>query len=402
MPSYRIELRGKSLNMVYTHLKDQRIPIKIKCKPDQFQDKEGNWVKGDPLTNLAIEAKLNEIKEYVKKFYLEYSEYPAPEQMAGFFVRRPKEYAKMKFQQLWEEFMKYKTSQGDFSVGDSRYKHYNTTLNMLLKYKPLLHVRDMNLSFYHSLKEYFKNKMEYSKNTQTTHVKIIKSFMKWACAKGVLDYEDLLMGEMKDKFTTREIIYHPIEELRAMMHEDLEFWPEVAYVRDVYVLQCFIGVRVSDLFGSGWEIGENFLRKIAIKTENSSEEEIVIPLRSEAKGIIKRIMSSGKIEVNISDVEYNRKIKTVGHLCGIKQPVMMVKGKRQFKRGQSYPKNELMSSHVARATFICQMVELDVQTEKIMKMTGIKNHKTIKNYATVIDKTLTDTMLRVERMQASM
>ena len=79
--------------------------------------------------------------------------------------------------------------------------------------------------------------------------------------------------------------------------------------------------------------------------------------------------------------------------------MLIVKGFRKHKPGTIIRKYLIMSSHMARATFICQMISCDIQSKKIMKMTGITEEKTLDHYAEVVDQSLLNSIAKVESLQ---
>jgi hypothetical protein len=62
----------------------------------------------------------------------------------------------------------------------------------------------------------------------------------------------------------------------------------------------------------------------------------------------------------------------------------------QISETNKLPIHEVFSTHNCRATFITIMLLLGIETTKIMKMTGHKNEKEIKTYASFAEKEFTD------------
>jgi integrase len=280
----------------------------------------------------------------------------------------------------------------------NRARNIRTCLSLLLEFNPAIRLSDIDLKWYKKLLEYMHNERGYTHNTIATNVKIIKVFIEWCRDTGIYAYDDKLASQMKQSFVTRDIMYHPIEELRRMMNADLSQHPHLTGTRDRYLLQCFTGLRVSDLMSADWQIGADYLKKVPVKTRKFGEV-LTVPLRPEAKELVARILSKGEMR-HISDQKYNEAIKQLGKVCGIDNDHTIVRGRRQFLAGARIKKYQFMTSHMARATFICQMIEAGVSERIIMKMTGIRNSRTLDHYAEVVDTTLTEVMNEVVKKQS--
>lgn len=396
MPSYQLKQIGNAIYIVYQLGKQQAIATKISVAP-QFFDRtapHGAWFKkGCPdrdNLNIILAERLSELRGFVNRYFQDKKVYPEPRSMRGFFNAGGT--SRESLQVLWNNFCRYQTTKEDKPIGDERLKSYTSMYNHLMAYDAGLKLADMNLEFYTAFKKYLRLELAIGVNSVSKYIKIIKAFLSWAIAQG---HSALPLPELK-KFKAeeadRDICFHESHELQMLMDTDLSKHPHLESTCDDYLLQCFTGLRHSDI-GVRWSDSGGFLRLLTTKTG----EEVVIPIRAEVRWILDKYQ--GRPFPKMENAPYNRQIKDLGLLAGITQEVIMVKGRRKHKPGEALPKYKLMTSHMGRATFICNMIEANVHYKKIMAMTGIKKIETLEHYAAVVDKSLTLDMQEVERRQ---
>lgn len=419
MASYQIVLRGKAINIVYQHIRQQPIPLGVSVDAQYFNKPakkkkvaEGKWIKsscpdGDAI-NTIISDRLGELRSYVNRYLLDEKKYPEPESMAGFFKNVAAGPAT--FEKLWAQFTYYKAHCGDDSVGVDRIKQYGTAIKYLLEFKPHTLIDKIDVAYYHGFKDFLQKEKKCGENRIGSYVNIFKAFLHWAIENEKTSLQERLVRKFKVKWAQRDIIFHPVNELQLLFDVDIEAkcsaenkWKylsrHVGFLernRDAYLLQCFTGFRHSDARREvEWAIVNNFLRLTSVKTGI----EITLPLRTEVLYLINKYSSQGLPFPSYENQPYNRAIRQVAELAGITDLYTFVHGRKQFKPGQTEPKFKALSSHVARATFICMMIEAGIHTRKIMAMTGIKEEKTINHYAAVLKSSLSNEMAMVEEKQ---
>lgn len=140
---------------------------------------------------------------------------------------------------------------------------------------------------------------------------------------------------------------------------------KLEYSKDLFVLQCEIGQRYSDLTSfSNSVIEGNRASLIQMKTGN----EVTVPLTERAQKILSKY--NYKIEV-ISNASYNRNIKEIGKLAGLNENV---KVRDENNKLIAVPKYTLITSHTARRSFATNALKKGMDMTLLMKLTG---HKTI-------------------------
>lgn len=163
--------------------------------------------------------------------------------------------------------------------------------------------------------------------------------------------------------------------------------------RDIFVFQCLIGCRVSDLIKMTEEyIHNGVLVYTPRKTKDEKSESIQarVPLHQKALALIEKyrgVDTKGRLFPFISDQRYNDAIKAVFKMVGVVRKVEV----RNARTGENelIPINEVASSHMARRTFIGNTYRKVHDPNLIGKMSGhVEGSKAFARYRKIEDDTL--------------
>ena len=146
--------------------------------------------------------------------------------------------------------------------------------------------------------------------------------------------------------------YITVAEVERIGDFDLRDYPSLSVQRDIFVFQCLIGCRVSDLMRmTKGNIIDGAIEYMPDKTKEERPEVLRVPLNQRAKAILERYEDCGDpLLPFISPQRYNDAIKDIFTTCGITRIVTV----RNPTTGdeERRPINEIASSHLARRTFI--------------------------------------------------
>lgn len=182
----------------------------------------------------------------------------------------------------------------------------------------------------------------------------LRAFYNWCNQQGITDNHpfERYNGITTEKYGTP--FYLTLDERNLIADFDLSAHPQLAIQRDIFIFQCLIGCRVSDLLKMTQDnIINEAIEYIPHKTKDERPVMVRVPLNERAKILIdkyKESDSKGKLLPFISAQKYNDDIKDIFRLCGITRLVTVLNpttGKEEKK-----PINEVASSHMARRTFI--------------------------------------------------
>lgn len=126
----------------------------------------------------------------------------------------------------------------------------------------------------------------------------------------------------------------------------------LARQRDIFVFQCLIGCRVSDLWDmTKSNIVDGAIEYVPKKTQKERSTRVRVPLNNKALEILERYKDCGnKLLPFVAQQQYNEDIKEMLKLAGIDRMVT-VRNSLTGKPEQR-PIHEVASSHMARRTFV--------------------------------------------------
>lgn len=138
--------------------------------------------------------------------------------------------------------------------------------------------------------------------------------------------------------------------------------------RDIFIFQCMCGARVGDLYSfSRNNIVNGELIYIPSKT---GDKTVSVPLTKIALDILKKYkdLKRSTLFPFISTYHYNRSIKTICTMAGIKREVMVLNPSTRTLEKKRIC--DIASSHMARRTFIGLLYEKEVKDSIIASMSG--------------------------------
>ena len=192
--------------------------------------------------------------------------------------------------------------------------------------------------------------------------------------------------------------YLLIEERNKIAEFDLSAYPSLAVQRDIFIFQCLVGCRVSDLvrFTQKNIIGGVLVYVPKKTAEGKDAITARVPLLPQALSLIEKYRQEGTdapLFPCISDQKYNKAIKRIFTLCGITRAVCYrVNGMEHFK-----PINEVASSHLARRTFIGNTYKKVADPNIVGKMSGhAEGSKSFRRYRNIDDEILTEAVKAIE------
>ena len=156
-----------------------------------------------------------------------------------------------------------------------------------------------------------------------------------------------------DECTYGTPIYITLEERDKLLDKDLSEYKQVEIQRDIFVFQSLIGCRIGDLFRmTKRNIIDDAIEYIPRKTKDGNPVTVRVPLNDKAKAILGKYKdyTGDKILPFISEQKYNDAIKKAFELAEINRIVTILDPltNEEVKK----PLHEVVSSHMARRTFI--------------------------------------------------
>lgn len=201
---------------------------------------------------------------------------------------------------------------------------------------------------------------------------LLRSFYNWCNGQGITDNKPFARynGVTTEKYGTP--YYITIEE-RDVIAEARLSSPVLERQRDVFIFQCLIGCRVSDLMRLTKDnIIRGAVEYIASKTKGERPEVIRVPLHDKAVEILKRYdsMPDGRLLPFVSQQRYNEYIKQIFAEAGITRVVTVLNPTTGLEEQRHI--NEIASSHLARRTFVGNLYKKVKDPNLVGKLSGHK------------------------------
>lgn len=164
-------------------------------------------------------------------------------------------------------------------------------------------------------------------------------------------------------------VYNSISEIKQIAK--LELRGVEQDTRDAYIIQCYTGLRRSDLRVllddvKQYVAEQDDKKYFKIRTAKTNKI-VVIPIANTVLEILER--RDWKIPM-WSIQSYNKNIKKIAKKAGITQTVEVFFSRNAKKVRELRPKYELMSSHTARRSFATNAYLAGIPTLKIRQITG--------------------------------
>ena len=225
------------------------------------------------------------------------------------------------------------------------------------KRKPL-HIIDVNNNFKKDFETYCLENM-YAPNTIARAMRFVKTICNHAKSEGLQTSYQL--DSIKIKYQKTDTIYLTEQEMESINQlENLSDNLESA--RDWLLISCYTGQRVSDFMRFTKDMirfeknKEGVLKPLIEFTQQKTDKIMTIPLSQKVMDILNK--RNGDFPKLITDQKYNGFIKEVCRLAKITQPINGSKktetepnSKIFRKETNTFPKYELVTSHIGRRSF---------------------------------------------------
>lgn len=260
-----------------------------------------------------------------------------------------------------------------------------------LKADNKLRFEDINLKFIEKFREYMytakftvtiKGEVltkNYKINYIDKQIKTLKQFVNTAIEEGYV--ERFTWNSIKSEKKDVDSIYTDFNEIQILFDEPLTKNTEII-VRDKYVLNCFLGMRYSDLnkleshFFSKKNIGG---KEFIVYTGRSKKTDHKIEFAIHP--IAQQILEKYRFKMpKLSAKEFNDVLKNVAHRAGLRglERIREIRGAETIV--SDIPKYELMSSHAGRRSFCTNFYNEGVSIAAIMSISGHQTEKEFRKY----------------------
>ena len=346
-----------------------------------------------------------EVQEIFKKFEVE-EIMPTPEQIKEAFnaLHKPIEEVKPRkstpnaFYKVFDEFVRDCGRQNDWT--DSTYEKFAAVKNHLMNFRDGLTFDFFDEKGLNDYVTYLRDVKEMRNSTIGKQLSFLKWFLRWAFKKGLRQNNAYDSYKPKLKSTQKKIIFLTWEELNKLREFEIPAAKQALdRVRDVFLFQCFTGLRYSDVFNlRRSDIKGDYIEVTTVKTSDS----LIIELNKHSKAILDKYkdvaFEDDKVLPVITNQKMNDYLKELAELAGIDEPVRQTYYRGNERIDEVTPKYALLGTHAGRRTFICNALALGIPPQVVMKWTGHSDYKAMKPYIDIADDIKANAMSKFNQL----
>ncbi len=342
------------------------------------------------------------IQEVFKRF--EVTEVmPSPEQIKSAFSSVPTTQSVQDEQpeiDFWESFDRFVVESGRLNNwAYSTFQKFKTAKIHLFNFREDLSFETFNTQGLNDYIGYLRDKCDMRNSTLHKQLGFIKWFLRWAHRQGLHSNTDYVMFKPKFKDAQKKVIFLTWEELTALKEFQI---PETKHylerVRDLFLFQCYTGLRYSDLYNlRRSDIKDDHIEVTTMKTADN----LIIELNNHSRAILDKyktiVFEGDKALPTISNQKCNNYLKELAQLVGIDEPVRQSYYKGSERIDEILPKYTLLGTHAGRRTFICNALALGIPANVVMKWTGHNDYKAMKPYIDIADSVKASAMSKFDK-----
>ena len=357
--------------------------------------------------NASLLEYYTEIQAIFKKFEVEET-MPTPEQIKEAFnaLHKPaSEEPKLKekvlpcdFFQVFDDFVEDCGRQNDWT--NSTYEKFAAVKNHLTNFREGLTFEFFDERGLNDYVGYLRDVKEMRNTTIGKQLSFLKWFLRWAFKKGVHQNNAYDSYKPKLKSTQKKIIFLTWEELNKLREFKIPSNKQaLERVRDVFLFQCFTGLRYSDVFNlRRSDIKGDHIEVTTVKTSDS----LIIELNNHSKAILDKYkdvaFEDDKVLPVITNQKMNDYLKELAEMAGIDEPIRQTYYKGNERIDDVTPKYALLGTHAGRRTFICNALALGIPPQVVMKWTGHSDYKAMKPYIDIADDIKANAMSKFNQL----
>ena len=357
--------------------------------------------------NASLLEYYTEIQSIFKRFEVE-DVMPTPEQIKEAFnaLHKPvseepkpkKEALPCDFFQVFDDFVEDCGRQNNWT--DSTFEKFAAVKNHLTNFREGLTFEFFDERGLNDYVGYLRDVKEMRNTTIGKQLSFLKWFLRWAFKKGVHQNNAYDSYKPKLKSTQKKIIFLTWDELNRLREFKIPFNKQaLERVRDVFLFQCFTGLRYSDVFNlRRSDIKGDHIEVTTVKTSDS----LIIELNNHSKAILDKYKDVAfeydKVLPVITNQKMNDYLKELAELAGIDEPIRQTYYKGNERIDDVTPKYALLGTHAGRRTFICNALALGIPPQVVMKWTGHSDYKAMRPYIDIADDIKANAMSKFNQL----
>ena len=359
--------------------------------------------------NAALLGYYTELQEIFKRF--EVAEImPSPAELKEAFNNRHGQNEKTElasadtsnvpsnFYEAFDDFVRVCGRQNDWT--HSTFEKFAAVKNHLKNFRSELSFDFFDEEGLTEYVQYLREEREMRNSTIGKQLSFLKWFLRWSFKQGMHSNNAYDTFKPKLKDTQKKIIFLTWEELNKLREFKIPPTKQaLERVRDVFLFQCFTGLRYSDVFNlRRSDIKGDYIEVTTVKTSDS----LIIELNDHSRAILEKYkdveFENDKALPVITNQRMNDYLKELAELAKINEPVRQTYYKGNERIDEVTPKYALLGTHAGRRTFICNALALGIPPQVVMKWTGHSDYKAMKPYIDIADDIKANAMSKFNQL----
>jgi integrase len=264
------------------------------------------------------------------------------------------------------------------------YKSYRQTLIKLEMYskvnKTPITFNSFDKKFVNLFSTFLEEYYDHQQNSLSKHFKNLKTYLIEAVNRGLISNSNFIIKDFCYPTEETTAIYLTEKELQKMFDADLSQNRTMELARDIFLIGCYIGQRVSDYNG----LTENDI--ITLKgvkyfkiRQSKTKTDVLCPITKEISEIM-RLRHNNRPPNKLNEPDINENIKELGRSLGFTKKIKCEFTKGGKKVIEMIPKHDLIMTHTARRSFCTNMYLKKMPVFDIMLFSGHKTEKEFYKY----------------------
>ena len=289
------------------------------------------------------------------------------------------------FYEAFDDFVRVCGRQNDWT--HSTFEKFAAVKNHLKNFRSELSFEFFDEEGLTEYVQYLREVREMRNSTVGKQLSFLKCFLRWSFKQGMHNNNAYDTFKPKLKDTQKKIIFLTWEELNRLREFKIPPTKQaLERVRDVFLFQCFTGLRYSDIFNlRRSDIKGDHIEVTTVKTSDS----LIIELNDHSRAILEKYkdveFGNDKALPVTTNQKMNDYLKELAELAEINELVRQTYYKGNERIDELTPKYALLGTHAGRHTFICNALALGIPPQVVMKWTGHSDYKAMKPYIDITD-----------------
>ena len=302
------------------------------------------------------------------------------------------------FYEAFDDFVRVCGRQNDWT--HSTFEKFAAVKNHLKDFRSELSFEFFNEEGLTEYVQYLREVREMRNSTIGKQLSFLKWFLRWSFKQGMHSNNAYDTFKPKLKDTQKKIIFLTWEELNRLREFKIPPTKQaLERVRDIFLFQCFTGLRYSDVFNlRRSDIKGDHIEVTTVKTSDS----LIIELNDHSRAILEKYkdvkFENDKALPVITNQKMNDYLKELAELAEINEPVRQTYYKGNKRIDEVTPKYALLGTHAGRRTFICNALALGIPPQVVMKWTGHSDYKAMKPYIDIADDIKANAMSKFNQL----